>query len=262
MLIVSDNLQIIRKPISDAVAKGDPEPIRSLVRRCEAAGAQAIDINSGPLGRRPQKAMAFLVRTVEEATDLPLVLDSANPSAMAAGLEAATRPAIINGFSLEPVKMEQILPLAARHQADIIGYLLDCRGQVPMGAEARMSVAVELFHAYTSAGLDPQRLIVDPVVVPVTWQEGHRQAVAVIQVIARISDLLGTPVRTIAGLSNLTTGVGDANKRSILEQCFIPMLAAAGLDLLLMNVLNPGSVRVARASRLLTADIPFAWEGL
>ena len=114
MIIVADNLQIIRKALAEAVANRDPEPIRTLVRQCAAAGADAIDINSGPLGPCPEKAMAFLVAAVESATDLSLVIDSANAAALAAGIDAATRPAIINGFSLEPAKVDKILPLAVR----------------------------------------------------------------------------------------------------------------------------------------------------
>ncbi|MBI9082500.1 MAG: dihydropteroate synthase [Desulfobacterales bacterium] len=260
MVIVADNLQIIRNTISGAVATGNPEPIRALVRQCAAAGADAIDINSGPLGRSPERSMAFLVATVESATDLPLMIDSANPVALAAGLAAATRPAILNGFSLEPAKVEKILPLAARTGSDIVGYLLGRDGHVPMSADERMAVAVELFQTYMDAGCDPARLILDPVVVPVTWQEGHRQAVEVLDVIRQLPDLLGYPVRTIVGLSNLTTGVSIPDRRGILERAYLPMLASAGLDMVLMNVLCPESIRIARACRMLLSNHIFSWK--
>lgn len=260
MIIVADNLQIIHNAIAGAVATGDPEPIRALVRQCAGAGADAIDINSGPLGRRPEKAMAFLVAAVESATDLPLVIDSANPKALAAGLDAATRPAVLNGFSLEPVKIQKILPLAARTRADIVGYLLGRDGHVPLGADERLTTAVELFQTYVEAGCDPARLIIDPVVVPVTWQEGHRQAGEVLDVIRQLPDLLGYPVRTMVGLSNLTTGVSIPARRGILERAYLPMLAAAGLDMVLMNVLRSQSVQTARASEKLLSDGIFYWQ--
>lgn len=260
MIIVADNLQILRRPIAEAVAKGDAEPIRSMVRQWIAAGAEAIDINAGPAGRRADSPMAFLVDAVRGAASIPLVLDSASPAALSAGLDAAGAPAVINGFSLEPARMDTVLPLALAHQSDVIGYLLRRDGHVPTDTEERMSVAVELFQAFLDAGGDAARLVIDPVVVPVTWQDGHRQLAEILEVLRRLPDLLGARVRTIAGLSNLTTGVGDPERRGLLEQSVIPMLAAAGLDMILMNVLRAQSVRTVHASRMLLSKGIFSWK--
>ena len=106
MLIVADNLNVMHPVIARALERLDPEPIRRLVQRCVDAGAQALDINTGPLQRRPLEKMTFLVETVQSVTDLPLVLDTVNPEAMQAGLAACAGPVTINGFSLEPVKLE------------------------------------------------------------------------------------------------------------------------------------------------------------
>ena len=84
MMVVADNLRITRPAIAQAVERLDPAPIREMALRCEDAGAHAIDINSGPLSRRPAECMTFLVETVQAAVDLPLVLDTTNPAAMAA----------------------------------------------------------------------------------------------------------------------------------------------------------------------------------
>jgi 5-methyltetrahydrofolate corrinoid/iron sulfur protein methyltransferase len=266
MIIVADNLQITRTDVAAAVAAFDPAPVRALARRCAAAGAEAVDINSGPLTRRPRERMQLLVEAVTECVHLPIIIDSANPKALEAGLEtaadmgtAASR-VTINGFSLEPAKLDGVLPLAGRYDADIVGYLLTPDGHVPAGADERMAVAVDLFTAYTRAGNDPARLIIDPVIVPVTWQEGHRQAGEVLEVIRQLPQLLGMPVRTIAGLSNLTTGIRDRTRRSMLARAYLPMLAAAGLDMILMNVLDEKSVRSARASRMLLSDGIFSWN--
>ena len=55
----------------------------------DPAGAQDIDINSGPLSRSPEEKMTFLVHAVQDTVDLPVVLDTANPQAVAAGLAAS-----------------------------------------------------------------------------------------------------------------------------------------------------------------------------
>jgi 5-methyltetrahydrofolate corrinoid/iron sulfur protein methyltransferase len=259
VIIAADNLRITQPVISRALAQSDPAPIRQMAIRCRDAGARAVDINSGPLNRDPAAKMTFLVRSVQEAVDLPLILDTTNPEAMAAGLALCNRRAVINGVSLEARKLQRILPLARQYDADIIGYLLRPDGHVPADAAGRMEAAVALFNECQQAGIDPQRLIIDPVVAPLVWQDGNRQNMAMLEVIRTLPDLLGVPVRTIAGLSNLTAGAPDADARRRYQCAFLPMLAAAGLDMILMNVLDPALMRLAGDCRRITAQTIFTW---
>lgn len=260
MILVADNLHIVSPPVEQAIRSRDPGPIRDLVRRCVAAGAGAIDINPGPLKKGPEETMTFLVEAVGSETDLPLLLDTTNPSALAAGLSACRNPAVINGFSLEPHKVETILPLAKTFDADIVGFLLDSRSRVPVDTDDCMAVAGELLDAATRAGVDPARLIIDPVVAPLMWENGARHNRAVISVIGMLADLFGFPVRTIAGLSNLTTGPGPRQKKRVAEAAFLAMLAGAGLSMVLVNIFHDRTVASAGVCHhLLQSDI-FSWE--
>lgn len=259
MLIVADNLHVVRPEIARALEALDPQPIQDLVRRCVQAGAQAIDLNCGPLTRAPERRMSFLVEAVRAVTDLPLLLDTTNPTALDAGLAACGGRAIINGFSLEPAKLEAILPLARRYDAEIVGYLLHPDSRVPHAADELMALAVDLFEAYRALDLDPARLIVDPVIAPLSWPDGTRHNRAVLTLIRQLPELLGTPVRTMAGLSNLASGALPLARKIALEQAFLPMLAAAGLDLLLVNVLHGPTLETARICTDLLAEGVFAW---
>ena len=254
MIIVADNLNVVNPVVADAIARMDAAPLEDLVLRCRAAGAQAIDINSGPLSKDPAKRFSFLIETVQECTSLPLLLDTTNPVALEAGLHICRRPPIINGFSLEPKKLAHILPLAAAHDADIIGYLLGPNSQVPIEQEEIMALAVELFEVYTRTGRDPQRLIIDPVIAPLSWDNGIRHNRAVLKVIATLPDLLGVPVRTIAGISNLASGPFPRARKIELERTFLAMLAAAGLDMALLNIFHEPTVRSAELSDGLLGD--------
>jgi 5-methyltetrahydrofolate corrinoid/iron sulfur protein methyltransferase len=260
MIVVADNLRITLPVIGRAVERLGPGPIRQMVSACMHAGAQAIDINSGPMFRAPEKKMTFLVRTVQETVDLPIVLDTANPRAIAAGLAASGQKAMINGVSLEPDRLKRILPLARKYDCDIIGYLLGPDGHVPADAPGRMEAAVALFNKMQTAGISPERIIIDPVVAPLAWQDGNRQNMAVLEVIRTLPDLLGFPVRTIAGLSNLTTGAPDLDTRRRYQGAFLPMLVAAGVNMVLLNVLDPVLMRVAGSSQRITNGTVFSWQ--
>jgi len=260
MMLVADNLQIIQPVIEEAVRKMAPEPIQDMVRKCEAAGAEAIDINSGHLSRDPERKMSFLVQAVQDVSDLPIFIDTANPAALEAGLRANRKTAIINGFSPEPAKLEGILPLAKKYDTDIIGYLLHPDSHVPRDAPERLSVAIRLYEEIGNAGIDRERLIIDPVVAPVLWPDGNFQNMEILTVIRTLPDLLGFSPRTVAGLSNLTTGQGSQEKKLLLEKTYLPMLAAAGLSMVLMNIFHCETVRTASACNALTAEKIFAWE--
>ncbi|MFP4446949.1 MAG: dihydropteroate synthase, partial [Desulfosudaceae bacterium] len=251
MIIAADNLQTVSTVVGRAIADMDAAAIRQLVRRCLAAGAGAIDINPGPLPRAPEEKMRFLVETVQAETDLPLLLDTTNPRALAAGLQAARNPAVINGFSLEPARLEKILPLAAAHEADIIGYLLAPDSRVPVDENECLEVAARLFEEFLQAGIPAERLIIDPVVAPLIWDTGADHNRALPTVIRRLPDLFGCPVRTIAGLSNLASGHKNYADKVRLEQVFLPMLDAAGLDFVLVNMNHVETVRCARDCDLL-----------
>jgi len=260
MKLIADNLRITKTSIQDALKTGKPEAVQKLVIQCEKNGAFAIDVNTGPLTRSPEKDMTFFIKAVQSVTKLPMVIDTSNFIAMKAGIKAATNKVIINGFSLEPNKLETILPLAKEYNADIIGFLLYSNSMVPKDVSSRCEVALELFEHVQASGIAKEKLIIDPVVPPLSWDDGIIQAKAVLKVIRTLPDLLGFPVKTVAGLSNLTTGARDKNKKTLVEQSYLAMLAAAGLDYLMMDVLNYQTLKAAKTSDILVKADIFSWE--
>jgi 5-methyltetrahydrofolate corrinoid/iron sulfur protein methyltransferase len=264
MIIIADNLQGSRGALGTAFRQGDPGPVQDLARRLERAGARMIDINVGPPGRNTARKMAFLVEAVQSASNLPVLLDTADPEVMGAGLEANRGTAVLNGFSLEPKRLEPILALAVRHGTDTVGYLLDEHGRPPASLDHRLGIAVEVDQAARSAGLSAERLILDPFVAPLIWEDGHRRNAELLEVIRRLPETLGRPVRTVVGLSNLTTGLGasDRDRKRRAERAFLPMLASAGLTMVMLDVFQTEAVRLVRACESLLSPKVFAWEAL
>lgn len=257
MIIAADNLRVTQPPIAKAIEQMDPAPIAAMARRCVDAGADWIDINPGPLTRDPAGRMTFLVETVSAVTSLPLMLDTVNPAAMAAGLAAGrSNRIILNGFSLEPAKLAHILPLARQYGCEIVGYLLTPDSQVPVAEEECIAVAVELYSAFQTAGLANAQLIIDPVVAPLIWADGPRHNRHLLTLLRTLPDLLGFPVRTIAGLSNLTAGRMPGKIKQAMQRTYLPMLAVAGLNIILLDIDHPDTIQTARTcTQLLENDI-------
>ncbi len=152
MILAADNLHALNPVVSEALKRLDPHPIQELARRCELRGVQFIDINPGYLSRRHEDRMAFMVETVQEATSLRLILDSPNPRLLARGLAVCRDKPVLNALSLEPIKLQEILPLAVEHGTPLVLLLMDQRSQVPASIEGKIALAAELRERSLAAG--------------------------------------------------------------------------------------------------------------
>jgi cobalamin-dependent methionine synthase I len=240
LLLAADNIQPMNPVIARAIENLDPEPIRRTAVACQKAGARYIDVNPGYLSPRKMDRMGFLVETIQEACDLTLILDSAQPEALAVGLEACRARPVLNAVSLETEKLDRVLPLAVDRDLDLVALFMDERSMTPPTLEEKIGLAAALRDAAESAGLPAENLIFDPVLPSLSWPDAFHQAGEVVRTVRLLAGggVFGEPVRTMAGLSNLRS-----SRRSIfpvdIETACLTLLAGAGLEIILANALDP-----------------------
>ena len=140
-----------------------------------------------------------------------------------------------------------------------MGFLLFSNGQVPPDSAGRLDVASKLIEKTKKAGLSLEKLIIDPVLVPITWEDGTYQAKEVLSTLKLLPELLGFPVRTIVGLSNLTSGSSCREKSLLLEEVYLSMLAASGLDMVLLNVFHKRTLDAVNICDCITNSRIFSW---
>ena len=241
MILAADNLQIFNPIVSTALEDRDPRPLQDLARRCREAGAAMLDLNHGFLSKRHQDRMAFMAEAVQDAVDLPLILDSTKSGVLARGLIACREKPIINALTLEEEKIAEILPLAVVHQTDLVLLLLDERSFPAPSLEGKIALAVELRERALAAGLAPEQLIFDPVLPNLSWPDAWEQARECIKAVHLLAAgaIFPEPARTMAGLSNLRSHLRRVYPMEVELTC-LAMLAAAGLDIALADVLQPG----------------------
>lgn len=237
---IADNLHALCPGVARALADRDPGPLANLARRLARAGADRLDLNPGYLPARRADAMAFFVDAVQAVTDLPLVLDSPRADVLAAGLARCQRPPILDALTAEPARLAEVLPLAAARDLDLVLLLVDARSQVPPCLDEKVALALELVEAAGAAGLGPARLIVDPVLPNLRWPDAAAQLDAAVEVVRLFASgaLLGEPLRTMAGLSNLRSGLRHQIPAAT-EAAALARLEAAGLTYALCDVLAP-----------------------
>ncbi|MEJ5348212.1 MAG: dihydropteroate synthase [Desulfosoma sp.] len=255
MKLAADNLHALNPQVAQAIRDMDPGPVREMVQRCTLPGVDWIDINPGYLSKRHEDRMAFLVETVEAVTDRGLILDSPNPRVLARGLSVCRKTPILSALSLEPHKIDGMLPLAVEYRTPLVVLLMDERSRVPVSVEERLALAIQLREAAVTAGIPSHRLIFDPVLPNLSWPDAQRHLREVIRTVRLLSgwSIFSEPVRTMVGLSNLRSGLRKKYPVEVEWQC-LAVLAGAGLDTVLADTVQPGFLTFYETLKNLVAD--------
>ncbi|RJQ42361.1 MAG: dihydropteroate synthase DHPS [Gaiellales bacterium] len=243
MKAIAENINVMSKSIGAAMAERNAEPIQQLAQECTEAGADLLDINLGPARKGGPELMEWVVNAVQEASDLQLCLDTSNHEAMEAGIKACKKPPLLNSFSAQPDKLENILPLAARYDCEIIGLTMSTH--IPLDADERIAVAYEIVAAANELGITNDRIWIDPIILPIGVEVGQAHAVAVQEVLRMLPEVFDPNVQTTCGLSNTSNGAPD-ELRGVIEQAFVPMLAACGMTSAIVNAKDKELMRTIR----------------
>jgi cobalamin-dependent methionine synthase I len=229
------------KTIGPAIKEKNPKPIQELVEREADAGADYLDLNVGPARKQGDEMMEWLVKIVEEVTDVPLSIDTTNPIAMEAGLKTVTkaRP-LINSVSAQKERLENMLPLAKKYNVPFIALLLSDEG-IPRNTEERANVFFEIFTPATDMGIPPEDIWVDGIIFPVSADQN--QVVSFVEFLKMLPELAGVELKTTCGLSNVSNG-SPKELRSILNQSYLAMLLAEGLYSAILDVLDKELMKV------------------
>jgi 5-methyltetrahydrofolate corrinoid/iron sulfur protein methyltransferase len=247
LTIAADNLEPLNPVVAQALEALDPKPLQEMARRLEQAGARLLDINPGYLPPKRHDRMAFMVDAVQQVCSLRLLLDSPDARVLARGLAACNQAPILNACTLEEEKLREILPLAAAHRTDLVFLLLDAHSRVAASLEGKITLAVELRHLALAAGLTDAQLIFDPVMPNLSWPDAWDQVGANLKAIRMLSagQVWGEPARTMVGLSNLRSGLRRTFPLQV-EETVLGLLAGAGLNIALIDVLQPGLLETLR----------------
>ena len=168
MIIIGEKINATRKAIAAALEAHDEQHIIQTAVEQAQAGANYLDVNGGdPREGKEAENMAWLVGLVQDNTDLPVAVDSANPQAVKVGLEMAKKKPILNSISLETDRLESLLPIATEHECMVVALLMSDDG-TPSGIDDRVKSATALIEKLTAAGKKLDEIIIDPCFLPVS----------------------------------------------------------------------------------------------
>ena len=242
--LTGENLNVISKTLGPAMKNRDPGPIREMAEKETEAGVDFIDLNIGPARKGGAELMEWIVRTVQEVTDLPLFLDTSNVDAIEAGLKVyqpKKGKAIINSIMARPERMEALIPLAGKYGAGMVALLWGPEG-MPRDTDERAMFLAELYMAGTEAGVAPEDIYVDPIITPVNVQQDQLPHCMGLY---QAQEDLAPGCRSTNGLSNVSNGAPE-HLRPILNQTFLMLLINCGVQGAIVDAFDKPLQDIAR----------------
>jgi 5-methyltetrahydrofolate corrinoid/iron sulfur protein methyltransferase len=241
--VVAENINIMSKYTGNAMREKDSKPIQEWAVKLTDRGADVLDLNLGPARKGGPEMMQWLVKTVQEVTDLPLFLDTTNSEAVEAGLQVYVPkkgPAVINSIMATPERMALQLPLVSKYGCDMVGLMWGPEG-IPRDENERAVLLDSMMTRAAEEGIALERIWFDPIVVPVSSQQQELQGCTTFM--QWLPDLAPGSQST-CGLSNVSNGSPD-ELRDILNQVYLCILKKCGITSAILDGFDDEIVNIA-----------------
>ncbi len=241
MMVISEKINGMFRKVGRAIDARDAAALQELVHANVATGCHALDINTGPGRDTAEEDIVWMVRTVQEVTDLPLSIDAPKASVLKAGVEACENPIIINSIPAEGERMAAIYPLAADHDADIICLTFSEKEGINLTADRRGELGMLHLATAMEYGIEPNKLMFDPLILPINCAQDQPQEV--FRSLEMFKSLSSPPPGSVVGLSNVSAGM---KHRKLMNRVLLAMLCAHGLTAAIMDPFDEDLMNTAK----------------
>ncbi|MBI5416858.1 dihydropteroate synthase [Candidatus Poribacteria bacterium] len=242
-LLIGERINVRTVKLGKAMKNREKGPIQEMAVKQIEAGANMLDMNVGPCSDDVD-VLPWLVETVQEVCKIPLCLDTTNVLAMDIGLAAHKNDwglPLINSCSGEQERLNNFMPLAAKHNCYIIGLTLAGSG-LPADANARAAIAVDIITKASELGVSLEKIVFDPLAMTVKGNQD--QAMKVIESVQILASLNEPPMKSALGLSNIVS-MCPAFMKPLLTSVYWTMLREAGLTGAIIDPTDEEFMRVA-----------------
>jgi 5-methyltetrahydrofolate corrinoid/iron sulfur protein methyltransferase len=222
---IGENLNVVTKVYGQAMKDRNPKPLQELAVKEAEKGVDFIDVNIGPARKGGEELMDWIVKAIQEVVpNIPLALDTSNIAAMEAGLKAHKGKALINSIMARQERMDGMLPLVKKYDADFIGLLWGPEG-MPRDEHERGMLTAEILANADAHGIANENIWFDPIIAPLNIQQP--QLMSTLEYMKMLQDM-APGSRSTCGLSNASNGVPD-DLRPIINRTFVIMLQRNGM---------------------------------
>ncbi len=253
MIIIGEKLNGFIPAVGKAIREKDEAFLRDLAVRQEQAGADYLDVCTAVDSELEAQTLLWLAQLAEDATDLPLCIDSPNPAVLAQVLPHCRRAGIVNSVSMESGKIETIFPLIANTRWKVVALTCSNAG-VPENAEGRLAVFEQIRSAAKEYGIAEDRLLIDPIVHTLSTDERSLSTFAACAAQIRKS---APAIHVVSGLSNVSFGLPA---RALINHAFLVLAMRSGMDAAIMDVLDREMVGLLHATNALLGEDEYCMD--
>jgi 5-methyltetrahydrofolate--homocysteine methyltransferase len=250
VLVVGELINSTRRHIQPMLEARDAEALVDLARRQVEAGAHLVDVNCATLMEGEVEALEWAVRTIQDALEVRISIDSPNPKALRRGLEVHRGKAFLDSINLEHERWTGLLPLIREFRPEVVALCMDDQG-IPGTAEGKLEFAARLVDGLTGAGIPPQDIYVDPLVFPIATDSNC------VKVFLDALDMIKKrfpEIHTICGLSNVSFGLPH---RAQINHVFLVLCLAHGMDAFILDPLDRRLMANLSTARMLLGQDEF-----
>ena len=233
-----------KKRFKQALIENDIDYILSEGVREEEQGAHILDVNVGLPDIDECKMLTRCVTELQAVTDLPLQIDTSDPSAMESALRLYNGKAMINSVNGKSDSMAAVFPLVKKYGGVVVALTLDETG-IPKTAEGRVEIARKILKTAESYGIDKKDIVFDTLAMTVSADSDA--AKVTLSALETIKRELGC--HTSLGVSNISFGLPV---RDAVNSTFFALALANGLSAAIMNPYSADMMRVYYTYRVLS----------
>ncbi|MBI4822613.1 MAG: dihydropteroate synthase [Nitrospirae bacterium] len=235
MIVIADNLNTRNRAFMSALKARNENAISELVKRL--SHADMINLQCSLDGSEDEETLPWLVEVTLKTVSSLISLDSRNVHALRRVVPLCPQPPLINFISYtEPEDPEELLALVASSGASLV--LRASRSTPPTSLEGKLQIIEELLEMANAHDIPNERLFGDPSLIHIGGGEGQKHLANSTECIKLLKELIEPPIKTIAWVSNVSSGMPFALRKSI-EASFFLYAGGAGLDAGMLDVLDP-----------------------
>jgi 5-methyltetrahydrofolate--homocysteine methyltransferase len=231
VIIIGEKINGTIPAVREAIEKRDAAFIADRAVKQAEAGADFIDVCASTAPEIEIETLKWLMNVVQDATEVPLSLDSPNPRVIEAVFKYAQKPGLINSISEEGDKCEVLLPLMEGNDWEVVGLTCDDRG-IPNDVQTKVSITSRMVEKAAKYGVTPERIHIDPCVMALSTDNHSFMNLA--QEIKAIRALYPT-IHITGAVSNISFGLP---LRALMNKTFMAFAMQAGMDSAVMDPLD------------------------
>ena len=210
-----------KKMLAEELRNGKFDIVTREAREQVEAGALILDVNVGTGGVNEAALLPETVKAVIEEVDVPLCIDSGDPSAIEAALKVYKGKPIINSVNGEEISLDRVLPLVKSYGTAVIALLKDENG-IPNDFETRLKIAEKIVARCGKMGIPVEDIIMDCLAISVAVD--NKAGLVTLETIRGVKERFGCNVTL--GASNVSFSLPG---REIVNSTFLPLAIEAGL---------------------------------